>query len=136
VGSGVGGRGTTSERLLHRGRPERGRSHVDECHVAALNSHADDRPVDGALGELLEGPRGVARLGDADFGQQLAGRQGGPEQAAEELAGPDLAPSRRAERDQRRFEREDDRGQVTGRIAVRQRAADRAAVADLRVARR
>ena len=74
------------------------------------------------------------RLGEADLGQQFTGLQRGLEQAAEELPGPDVAVAGPAAGDQRRVQRQDHRGQVGGGVGVGQRTADRAAVADLRVA--
>ena len=62
------------------------------------------------------------------------GSSDGLEQALEELPGGDLAAAGGAARDQRGVEHEDHRRQVARGVGVHQRAADRAAVADLRVA--
>ena len=74
------------------------------------------------------------RLGHPDLGEQLVGRERGLEEAPEEVRGRDLARAARALHDERRVEREQRGGKVGGGVAVRDRTADRAAVAHLVVA--
>ena len=133
VGGGVAHRGAVGKRLLDRGCPHRCVRHVHKRDRVALHRHTDDRPVDGAFGELLERPAGRGGFGHPDLGQQFTSLQRRIEQAEEELVGTDLALAVRPARNQRRVQREDDRGQVGCRVAVRQGAADGAAVPDLRV---
>ncbi len=77
---------------------------------------------------------GRGGLRHPDLGEQLVGLQRGLEQALEEPADLDLPLAARPARDQGRVQREQDGGQVGGGIGVRDRAADRAPVPDLRVA--
>ncbi len=122
------------QRLLHRGGPHRGGRHVDQRHPVPLQRHPDDRPVDGALGELLERPARRERLGYPDLGEQFARLQRGLEQPEEELARRDLPAPGRPPDDQRGVQRQDHGGQVGRRVTVRERPADRAPVPHLRVA--
>ena len=69
-----------------------------------------------------------------DLHQQFVRLQRRFEQALEELGRGDLPVPGWPAGDQRGVQGQDDRGQVGRGIAVRQRAADRAAVPDLRVA--
>src|SRR4030095_7891807 len=90
--------------------------------------NADQGEAGGRLRELYVGR--LIRLREADGGDDLAGFEGGLEQALEEIVGRDLAfvcDDGGAEADQ------PGRG-VGGRIVVGDRAADGAAVADLRIA--
>ena len=102
--------------------------------AAALRDRgADDRPVLRAPAEL-----GVRALrlaaGDADLGDQLALLERGRVVVDEELVGRDRPRAGRALGDDLGAQRERDRGQVAVRIGLRERAADRAAVAHLLIA--
>ena len=99
----------------------------------ALHRDAHDGPVDPPLGELLERPAGPGRLRHPDLRQQFVRLQRGLEQAPEERPGRDLPLRRGPARHQGRVQGEGHRGQVGRRVAVCQRAADRAPVPDLRV---
>ena len=68
-----------------------------------------------------------------DLGEQFVGLERGLEQALEELPDADLPLTVGAARDHGRVQREQDGGQVRGGVGVRDRAADRTAVPDLRV---
>ncbi len=134
AGGGVGRGRPAGQGGLHSGGAQRGPAHVDQRHVAALNGDADDGPVDGPLGELLERPAAGTGLRHPDLGEQLGRLEHGLEQALEELADRDLPETVGTPGDQRGIQREQHRGQVRGRVGVRDRAADGAAVPDLRVA--
>ena len=54
--AGLGWTGPGRECLFYGAGPQRGLAHVHQGDVAALDRDADDRPVDRALGELLERP--------------------------------------------------------------------------------
>ena len=71
---------------------------------------------------------------DADLGQHVLRPERGLEHAGEERARRDRALAAWAARDEVGVEGEQHRRQVGGGIAVRDRAADRAAVAHLRIA--
>jgi hypothetical protein len=122
------------QRGLDRGGAHRGSAHVDQGDPAVLDGAADYGPVDRPLGELLERPGGGGRLRYPDLGEQLAGLQRGLEEVPEELPDRYLTGAIGAARDHRRVQRQQNRGQVRGGVGVRDRAADRAAVPDLRVA--
>ncbi len=132
---GGGGRGRPAgQGRLHSGGAQRGPAHVDQRYAAALDRDADDGPVDGPLGELLERPAACARLRHPDLSEQLPRLEHGLEQALEELADTELACAVGAPGDQGGIQREQYGGQVGGWVGVRDRAADGAAVPDLRVA--
>ena len=76
----------------------------------------------------------TAELGDPDLGQQLPRPDGRVEDAAEELGRGHRPLAFRPGDHELGFQREHHRRQVGGRVAVGERAADRAAVAHLRVA--
>ena len=73
-------------------------------------------------------------FGTRDLDEHLAGPERGLEHAGEELGGRHDALAALAPRDELRAEREHHGRQVGGRVAVGERAADRAAMAHLRVA--
>ena len=77
---------------------------------------------------------GAAGLGTRISVSSSSGPQRRLEQALEEVGRRDLALAGRPARDQGRVQREDHRRQVGRGVAVRERAADRAAVPDLRIA--
>jgi len=134
VCGGVGGRRPARQGRFDRGGAQRGSAHVDQGDLVALDGHADDGPVDGALGELLEGPARGGGLGHPDLGEQLLRLEHGLEQALEELSDRDLPGAVGAARHQRGVQREQHGGQIRGGVGVRDRAADRAAVPDLGIA--
>ena len=108
----------------------------------ASSSHDDGGDTDGgevadlAL-ELLVRAAGRARPADhADLGQDLGRLDGGLERVEEEVAGRDLALAGLAATDDRGVARDERRRPIRGRVGVGDRAADRAPVADLRVADR
>ena len=96
--------------------------------------HADRRPVLRAAAELDVGRARAAVLADPDRREDLLRPDGGREHALEELGGRDEPLGAGADDEHLRVEREQARGQVGGRVAVGDRAADRAAVTHLRVA--
>ena len=103
--------------------------------AVSLHGHADDGPVDRPLGELLERPGGRAGgLGHLDLREQFARLERGLEDALEELRGGHRPRPVLAADHERGVQREQRGGQVGGRVGVRDRAADRAPVPDLRVA--
>src|SRR5260370_7274366 len=63
VGRRVPRSGAAGQRSLDPTGPQRTLPHIHECHAVALHRDADDRPVDGAFGELLERPPAPPRLG-------------------------------------------------------------------------
>ena len=134
VRGGVGGRRPARQGRFDRGGAQRGPAHVDQCDLVALHGHADDGPVDSALGELLEGPAPGGGLGHPDLGEQFPRLEHGLEQALEELADTDLAGAVGAPGDHGGIQGEQHGGQVGGRVGVDERAAEGAAVAHLRVA--
>ena len=77
---------------------------------------------------------GALHLWNADLDDHLVGCERGLEEADEEVGRSDLAPAARSLHHDRGVQRKDGGGQVGCGIAVRERAADRAAVADLGVA--
>jgi hypothetical protein len=134
VRGGVGRGGPAGQGRFHGRGAQWGPAHVDQRHVAALDRDADDGPVDGPLGELLERPAACGRLRHPDLGEQFPRLEHGLEQALEELADTDLAGAVGAPGDHGGIQGEQHGGQVGGRVGVRDRAADGAAVPDLRVA--
>ena len=78
-------------------------------------------------------PAGAA-LADLDLGEQLVGRERGLEEPLEELGRRDRTRPARTLHHERGVEREQRRGKIARGIAVRDRTADRAAVAHLVVA--
>ena len=135
---GIGDRRARRQRRRHARGQDRGRAHVDQPHaaltVAAPGGHTDDRPVLGAAVELLEAPAGTVHLRHADLGEHLVGRERGGEEALEEVGRRDLAGAVRALRHVGGTERQRVGGQVARRVAVGDRATDRAAVTHLRIA--
>ncbi len=129
----LGGRRAGGQRGFHPGGAQRRSSHVDQGDAAVLDGAADDGPVDRPLGELLERPAAGGGLRHPDLGEQFVWLELGLEQALEELPDTDLPAPVGPARDDRRVQREQDGGQVGGGVGVRDRAADRAAVPDLRI---
>ena len=93
-----------------------------------------DRPVLGPAVEFLVRPPRPVHLREPDLDDQLVGRERGFEKASEEVGCRDRPFASGTAHDDVGIERERDRRQVGGRIAVRERTAQRAAVAHLRVA--
>jgi hypothetical protein len=123
--------------LLDGGRPERHLAHVDQRHpgrAVVHGGHADDGPVLRPPVELLVRPAGVGQLRQPHLDQELVGPQDRLQEAREELGGGDLAAPGRALGHDGAAQGQDGGGQVGGRVAVGQRAAQGAAVADLGVA--
>ena len=73
-------------------------------------------------------------FGHADLGEQLVGGERRLEEAGEEVAGRDRALALARPRHERAAQGEHHRGKVGGGIGVRERTADRAPMAHLRVA--
>ena len=134
----VGRVGAGRERLLDAARPHGDRPHVRErdagVSVLAHRGDGDRRPVLRPPVELLVRPAGAPRLGNADLGQHLLRVECRLEEASEALGDGQAPLAPWAADDELRVEGEENRGRVRGGIAVRDRAADRAAVANLRVA--
>ena len=129
---------------LRRARPERRRAHADErdrgLRDAAVRAprdrgDADRRPVLRAAPELEVAPAVVAgQLRHPHLGHDLLRPDRRLEDAAEEVRRRNGADAVRPGDVDLAVEREHDRRQVRGRIAVRERAADRAAMPHLRIA--
>ncbi len=133
------------ERLLGRLRPQRRHAHVGEpdasvADAAVVPPHergdADGRPVLCAPGELEIRPaRSSAELGNADLGQHLprpdrgTGTRRGRTSTADTVRSPS-GPSMTSSASSARITA----GRSEAGIAVRERAADRAAMPHLRVA--
>jgi hypothetical protein len=113
-------------------RPRRRWPHVHPA-VRPDRRDADDRPVLRPALELHEAPTG-GRLRDPDLREDLVGRERRFEQGGEEVAGRDRPGPTRSLRDELGVERQQDGRHVAGRVTVRDRSADRAHVADLRIA--
>ena len=133
---GLGRRGPAGQRLLGGRGPQRRRPHVGQRDPAVDGGDADDRPVVGPADELLvapagcpagaaPGPRRAARPGSSAVSKNPAKKS-----SAATLRGRRPGPCTSTEPP----EREQRHRQVGRRVGVRQRAADRAAVPDLRVA--
>ena len=91
-------------------------------------------PVARLALELLVGPTGAWREGrDADLTQDLVFREVGQVGAEEKFVGLHAAAALRALQHQRGVERDGDGGMIVAGVAVRDVAADGAAVAHLRV---
>ena len=136
-GRGVGRRRAGPQRGLDRGGPDGGGTHVHQRHAGGVTTHrgdADDGPVLGAPVELLERPARAVGLRHPDLGDDLVGGERGLEEVEEEVVGVDHTFTTTPPDDDAAPEREDHRGQVRRGVAVRQRPAEGAAVADLRVA--
>ena len=123
------------ERVFGGAGAQRRRAHVGERHPATRDGDGDDGPVVGPPGELLvRPPRPSGLVGDPHLDQDLVGPDGRLEEAGEEVVDRDLARAGRAGDHERHAQREHGRRQVGRRVGVHERAADRAAVADLPVA--
>ena len=96
-------------------------------------SNGDGRPVLGAAAHLRVRPAAPSRAWARGSRRASRRRERGLEDAGEELP-PGSPLAARSARDELRVEREDHRREVGGRIAVRERAADRPAMTNLRVA--
>ena len=135
---GVDERRTRGERLLHPTGPERRGTHVDQrdarCSVRVHGERADDRPVLGSAVELLVREAARTGLGYPDLGQQLVGFERSLEEPLEEVGGGDVTGTARAAGHERRIQGQQCCGQIGRGVAVRGRAPDRSAVADLVVA--
>jgi hypothetical protein len=133
---GLGRTRAAGQGLFRRRGPHRGGCHVHQGYRAALHGHTDDGPVDGAFGELLERPAGLASRGhrQPDLGEQFVRCQPRLEQALEEVGGRDLPGAGRAAGHQHPAQRQHHRGQVGRGVAVDQRPTDRAPVPHLGIA--
>jgi hypothetical protein len=100
--------------------------------VHLRSGRRDRRPVLGAP-DVLD-VRAAVHLRHAHLLQNLLRPERGRERAGEELGRRDRALAVRPLGDEVGVEREQDRPEVGGRVAVGDRAADRPAVTDLRVA--
>ena len=135
--------GCAGQRLLDAAGPQRRGAHVGEPDPGLADRAAvgldgrgdrDDRPLVGHPDELLVvgAPAGV--LGDPDLGEDLVLADRGLEEVDEEVVGRDRAGAARRRRSRTRAPSASAGGpEVTGRVGVRQRAAERAAVPDLGV---
>ena len=116
--------------------PQRGRPHARETDLHAIadtgGGDGNRRPVLRAPHVLEIRPRRDGR--HPDLGEDLLPLERGLERADEELHGRDRPFPTRSTRDEIGVEREQDGRQVGGRIAMRDRAADRASVTHLRIA--
>ena len=126
------------QRLDHTAGVQRGGAHVDEPDAVVTlgphGGHTDDGPVLGPTVELLERPAERVELGDADLGEQFVGLEIGLEEPGVELADGDLALTAGALHDECAAEGEHHGREIGGGIGVGQRAANRAAMADLGIA--
>src|ERR671919_1727112 len=134
------GIGAPGELLLDAGGVHRPVGHVRERHggrraVRRERGDSDERPVLRAPIELQVAPPSPGGRGHTDLGEDLVRREIGLEQSSEEVVGFHRpARSVRTAHDHLGAEREQHCGHVAGRIAVRDRAADRSDVPHLRVA--
>ncbi len=129
---------SASARLDGAGAHGRG-THVDQRDasrrsVGTYRDRADDGPVLGPPVELLIRAPRRGQLRHPNLGEQLVGPQRGLQKALEEVGSGNGPVTRRTSCDERRIECEEHGRQVGRRIAVRDRAPDRAAVAHLVVA--
>ena len=131
-----------AQRLLGRGRPQRGGAHVGEAYADVLagpavrlheRDHADHRPVLGPAGELLVAPAVPVHGRQVHRGQDLVRPDGRGEEVLEQVGGRDAALAARALDRDLAVHREGEGGEVGCRVPVSHRAADGAAVADLLV---
>ena len=133
------------EDLLRVGRRERGLGHRGEADAGVLDAAVrrqpdDDRGSDrGEVADLaLELRVGAARAlrpsADADLREDLRGFDRGLERVEEEVTRLDQALPGLAAAHDRGVDRQEHRRPVARRVRVRDRAADRAPVAHLRVA--
>ena len=134
------------QRRLDAARPDRGRAHVgqpdprlgDPAALAADHrGHRHDRPRLGHPVELLvvHAP-GAGQLGDADLDEQLPLLQRGRQVVDEELRRRHRPAPGEPGDDELRVEGQRHRRQVAGRVGVRERAAEGAAVPHLPVGHR
>ncbi len=130
------------ERLLDRGRPQRGVAHVRQPDprlgdAATVDPdrrrHRHDRPLVLDPYELLVvgAPAGV--LGDPDLGEDLVVADRGLEEVHEEVGRRDRARAAAAGDHELRAERQRRRPEVARGVGVGERASERAAVAHLLV---
>ncbi len=137
------GRAHPGQRRLGRGRAQWRRAHVGQrdpglrdrpVRPAHRRGHPDHRPgLGGAVELLVVVAPSVTQLGYPDRDQHLVPVQRGGEVVDEELRGRDLPPAVRAGGHQHAVQGQGHCRQVAGRVGVGQRAAERAAVPDLRV---
>ena len=141
----VGGRGATRDSLLDRHRPQRRAAHVRQRNrgpgsgaVVAVDErrHADGGPVLGAAVVLDVRPAGSS---PPSFGTLISVSSspwptGGLEHAGEEVGGGHDPLAAGTDDHELGVERQHHRGEIGGRVAVGERAADRAAMTHLRVA--
>ena len=118
--------------------PQRARAHVHEpdagrCRCARAATPTMAQSWARRLNFWNDQPA-PATFGNADLGEQLGGRQRRLEEPREEVVDRDRALAVRAPSHERGAQRQEHRGKVGRAVAVSERAADRAAVTDLRVA--
>ena len=108
--------------------------HVRQGDAAVDGGHADDGPVIGPADEFLVAPGRAGPARHADGRDQLARVQAGLEEPGEKVVGRYVPGAALAQQVDRATQRDQRHRQVGRGIRVRQRAADRAAVPDLRIA--
>ncbi len=122
------------QRPLGGGGSQRGAAHGGERDPAVVDGDADDGPVVGPPDELLVPPAHRSAARHPDRGEQFVGLERRLERPDEEVVNAHHAHARRPADLDRAAEREQRHRQVGGRVRVRERAADGAAVPDLGVA--
>ena len=121
------------QRLFYRRGPQRLGAHVGQRHPAAHGCDTDDGPVVGPASELLIAPGFAWTPADPDGCEHLVRLHRRLEVPHEEVVRRhDPVPGRPGQL-HRAAERGQRQGQVGRWVGVREGAADRAAVADLRV---
>ena len=134
--------GCPDQGSLDRAGADRGGAHVGQPDAgladgAAIDLHGSgdghDRPLVGDADELLVVRTPARVLRDPDLGEQLALGDRGLEEVDEEVVGRHGARAAGTGDHELRTERQCGRTEVAGRVGVRQRAAEGAAVPDLGV---
>ena len=128
--------GAARQSLLDPASPQRRRAHTGETDLHASadtgGSDTDGGPVLFAAHVLQVRPG--RHLRDPNLGQHFLPLERSVERAGEELRRRDGSLPSCSSHDEVGVERQQDRGEIGGRVPVRNRAADRAAMTNLRVA--